>query len=149
MILRLACVSLVLMPSAVSAHAQVQSVPTLPPAVSAVGADWFARGAPVLFAGDLYYRAGARFHFDPNVMVPAGTLDGVTIYVDTSVQPYSEILVPIGGGLVQPYERRREGELAGTSGSHAPSFPTDRVPGEDARPTDDHESSQSDAPCSR
>lgn len=119
-----------------SAQSQgVQSVPTPPPVVSAVGSEWFQRGAPVLFAGDLYYRAGARFHFDPGVMVPAGSLDGVPIYVDTSVQPYSEILIPVGGGLMQPYERRREGELAGTSGSHTPSFPTDRVPWEAERST--------------
>jgi hypothetical protein len=34
------------------------------------------------------------------------------------------ILVPISRGVMQPYERPRRGELAGTSGSRAPSFPT-------------------------
>jgi len=63
-------------------------------------------------------------------MVQTGDIEGVPIYADTSVEPYSEFLVPIGRGLVQPYERRREGDLAGTTGSRAPSFPV-RSPAEE------------------
>ena len=33
------------------------------------------------------------------------------------------IYVPIGGGLMQPYERPRTGDLAGTTGNRAPSSP--------------------------
>jgi hypothetical protein len=40
--------------------------------------------------------------------------------------PFSVVYVPIGGNVVRPYERRREGELAGTTGSRAPSFPIQR-----------------------
>src|SRR5262249_28508135 len=39
---------------------------------------------------------------------------------------YSVVFVPVSGGLLQPYERRREGEVAGTVGSTAPSFPVAR-----------------------
>lgn len=112
-----------LLPAA--AGAQVYNVPTPAPTVSAVGRGWFEAREPILYAGDRYYPAGARYHFDPNIMVPAGTYDGIPIYVDTSVEAYSQILVPIGRGLVQPYERRRAGAIAGTTGSHAPGFPVE------------------------
>lgn len=110
--------------------AQAYNVPTPAPTVSAVGHEWFDNRIPILYAGDRYYPAGPRYHFDPGVMVPAGTFDGVPVYVDTSVEAYSQLLVPVGGGLVQPYERRRSGQLAGTTGSHAPEFPVDVLPWE-------------------
>ena len=37
--------------------------------------------------------------------------------------PYSIVYVPIGRGLLQPYERIRQGELAGSTGSRTPAFP--------------------------
>jgi hypothetical protein len=33
------------------------------------------------------------------------------------------VFVPVDGGLMQPFERPRDGELAGTVGSSVPSFP--------------------------
>lgn len=108
--------------------AQVYNLPTPPPAVSAADRDWYRQRLPILFAGDWYYPAGARYHFNPDVMVPVGTYDGLPLYADSTVEPYSELLVPVGGGLVQPYERRRTGQLAGTTGSRAPSLPVDVVP---------------------
>lgn len=123
------CVLVVLLFPALS-QAQAYSVPTPAPAVSAVGHDWFDNRLPILFAGDRYFPAGPRYHFDPNIMVPAGSFDGVPLYVDASVEAYSQVLVPAGGGMVQPYERRRSGELAGTTGSHAPEFPVDILPWE-------------------
>ena len=125
------CVLVVLLLPVASA-AQAYSVPTPEPTVSAVGRSWFDTREPILFAGDRYYPAGARYHFDPNLMVPAGAYDGIPVYVDTSVEAYSQILIPIGRGLVQPYERRRAGALAGTTGSHAPGFPVEIYPWESA-----------------
>jgi hypothetical protein len=78
---------------------------------------------PIYVDGDVFYPAGASVFFDQNVMVPSGTFDGVQLYVDTTIEPHSIVLVPIGRGLLQPYERRRQGELAGTVGSRTPSFP--------------------------
>lgn len=138
------CVLAVLF-AAASAPAQSFSVPTPAPVVSAVGHDWYDQRLPVFYAGDRYYPAGPRYHFDPNVMVPAGSFDGVPLYVDTSVAPYSQILVPIGGGLVQPYERRRIGALAGTTGSHAPEFPVDIVPWEE-QPADQYPAQAGEPP---
>ncbi len=107
------------------------------PAVTADGRDWLRNREPILFAGERYLPSGPTVHFQPDVMVPTGSYDGVPLYADTSLEPYSQILVPIGRGLLQPYERPREGNLAGTTGSRTPSFPValrPDVPVEGLRP---------------
>jgi hypothetical protein len=58
-------------------------------------------------------------------MAQTGRYENVPIYSDTTIEPYSEILVPLGSGRMRVYERRRDGELAGTTGSHVPTFPVD------------------------
>ena len=107
-----------------TATAQVQTRPTDPPLVTAANDSWYILGEPLQFAGELYYRAGATVFFNGNTMVRTGHYNGVPLYADTTVEPFSVILVPISRGVLQPYERPRRGELAGTSGSRAPSFPT-------------------------
>lgn len=87
--------------------------------------DWRTAGAPLVLGTAIYYPAGATVFFDPAVMVRTGSYEGVPLYVDPTLEPNSVIYVPIGGRLMRPYERRREGELAGTSGSRTPSFPVD------------------------
>lgn len=96
------------------------------PEVTAEGESWYLSGAPVTFAGRLYYPAGPRVHFLPSEMVRSGDVNGVPLFTRTTIEPYSLIFVPVGGGMMQPYERRRDGELAGTVGSAAPSFPVAR-----------------------
>ncbi len=103
--------------------AQVNYRPTDPPIVSAENESWYRLGEPLIFAGELYYPAGPVVFFNGDVMVPTGHYNGIPIYVDTTIEPYSIVLVPIGRGQLQPYERRRDGNLAGTSGSRPPSFP--------------------------
>lgn len=103
--------------------AQVNSRPTEPPTVSAGDASWYRQREPLIYAGSLYHPAGPVVFFDGNVMVRTGYYNGVPLYADTTIEPYSIVLVPIGRGQMQPYERIRDGELAGTSGSRAPSFP--------------------------
>ena len=105
------------------AFAQVVNRPTDPPIVSAENESWYRLGEPITFAGDVYYRAGPVVFFDGAVMVRTGHYNGVPLYADTTLEPYSVVFVPIGRGLVQPYERLRGGELAGTSGSRTSSFP--------------------------
>ena len=117
-----------------SPSAQTHTQPTRYPEATAAGRDWYTSRAPLYFAGSLYYRAGAERHFDADVMVQTGSFEGVPLFADTSIEPYSEILVPIGRGLVQPYERRREGEIAGTTGSRAPSFPVQSYAAEGYEP---------------
>jgi hypothetical protein len=50
------------------------------------------------------------------------------LYMDTTIEPYSVVLVPVRRGLMQPYERRRQGDLVGTTGSRTPSFPVRIAP---------------------
>ena len=103
--------------------AQVQSRPTDPPVVTAANESWYVNGEPLQFAGDLYYPAGARVFFNGNTMVRSGHYNGVPLYTDTTIEPYSIVYVPIQRGLVQPYERPRQGAFAGTVASRTPSFP--------------------------
>lgn len=113
---------------AVPASAQVVSRPTEPPIVTAENDGWYRRGEPVLFAGEAYHPGGAAVFFNGNVMVRTGHYNGVPLYANTTLEPYSVVFVPIGRGLMQPYERVRQNELAGTTGSRTPSFPVRTVP---------------------
>jgi hypothetical protein len=103
--------------------AQIQSRPTDPPVATAANESWYQLREPIQFAGDLYYRAGAAVFFDGNIMVRSGHYNGVPLYMDTTIEPYSVVLVPVRTGLMQPYERLRRGDLAGTTASRTPSFP--------------------------
>jgi len=106
-----------------SASAQVQSRPSDAPVVTAANESWYVNGEPLQFAGDLYYPAGATVFFNGNTMVRSGNYNGVPLYTDTTIEPYSIVYVPIQRGLVRPYERLRQGALAGTVASRTPSFP--------------------------
>lgn len=108
------------------ATAQVYLAPTAAPQVTAANAAWQQRGEPVFYAGSFYYPTGPSVFFDGNVMVRTGTYEGVPLYVDATLIPYSIVYVPIGGNVMRPYERLRDGELVGTVGSRTPSFPIGR-----------------------
>jgi hypothetical protein len=110
------------------AGAQVQSRPTDPPLVTAINESWYQLREPLQFAGDLYYPAGAMVYFNGNTMVRTGHYNGVPLYADTTLEPFSIVFVPVSRGSMQPYERKRRGELAGTTGSTPPSFPVQPVP---------------------
>jgi hypothetical protein len=114
---------LVALAVAAPAGGQAQSRPTDPPLVTAAAESWYQLREPLQFAGELYYPAGATVFFNGNHMVRTGHYNGVPLYADTTVEPYSIVLVPISRGTLRPYERRRSGDLAGTTGSRAPSFP--------------------------
>lgn len=110
-----------------------QAQPTLQtnpqPFVTAESEPWYQNAEPVMFAGNIYYRVGPQVHFNGNEMVRSGFFQGVPLYARTTVEPFSLVYVPLSGGLMQPYERRRTGDMAGTSGSSAPSFPVATSPG--------------------
>ena len=127
-----------------SVRAQISLQPTPPPTATAENESWYLSGEPVALGGNLYYPAGAVTHFSRNEMVRTGTYGNTPIYVRTTQEPGSIIYVPLAGGLVRPYERRRSGDLAGTVGSTAPSFrvtlpaeeaPSSTVPSAPAPPT--------------
>jgi hypothetical protein len=113
-----------LLPGAVSA--QLPYRPTPPPSRTAVNTTWYQERQSIFVSGDYYYPAGASVFFDANTMVLIGFYDGVPLYADMTLEPHSIVLVPVARGLMQPYERRREGYLVGTVGSRPPSFPVRR-----------------------
>ena len=112
----------VLVGAANTSSGQVTLRPTPAPVVTAENETWLRTGEPLAFAGNLYYPAGAAIHFLANEMVRTGSFRGVPLYSRTTIEPFSVIFVPIGGGLMQPYERRRDFDLAGTQGSSAPAL---------------------------
>jgi hypothetical protein len=104
--------------------AQVQHRPTDPPIVTAANESWYQLREPIQVSGDVYYPAGAAVFFDSNVMVRTGHYNGVPLYANTTLEPFSVVFVPVSRGQMQPYERRR----SGTTASRAPSFPVRVVP---------------------
>jgi hypothetical protein len=100
--------------------------PTPPPQVTAANASWQINGEPIFFSGQFYYPAGPTVYFDGNVMVRSGVYESVPLYSDTTLEPNSIVFVPVGGKVMRPYERKRDGQLAGTVGSRAPAFPIQR-----------------------
>ena len=113
--------------TAAPAWAQVHSRPTEPPIVTAENEQWYRQGEPLQVGGDVYYPAGPNIFFNGNTMVRTAHFNGVPLYADTTLEPYSVVLVPVGRGVMQPYERPRRGDLAGTTGSRAPAFPVQAV----------------------
>ena len=107
-----------------TAYAQVTWQPSTPPQVTAEDTSWYQAGEPVFWDGNYYYPAGAPQGFNPYQMVRAGSFRGIPLYTDATLEPYSIVFVPVNGGRLRPYERRRTGLLAGTTGSRAPSLPT-------------------------
>lgn len=96
-----------------------------PPRAVAGDTAWYRAGEPVPHRGVVYYPGGAQTFFDGNRMVLVGEYRGVPLYADTTLETGSLIYVPVSGRVMQPYERLREGALAGTSGSRTPSYPPD------------------------
>lgn len=121
-------VVVLLLLAATPAAAQIVMRPTDPPMVTAANESWYLLGEPIQFAGDVYYPAGPAIFFDGNVMARSGHYNGVPLYMDTTIEPYSVVLVPVSRGLMQPYERRRQGDLVGTTGSRTPAFPVRIAP---------------------
>lgn len=121
-----AAAALVLLVSGMAARdsaAQVTYQPTPEPVVTAENETWYLEGEPITYSGAFYYPTGPKVYFNRHEMVRSGSYDGVPIYVRPTIDSFSVVYVPLPGGLMQPYERRREGELAGTTGNIAPSFP--------------------------
>jgi hypothetical protein len=106
-------------------NAQVFQFRTPPPDASAAGAPWQISSDPIVVGGLTYYPTRGFRLFDGQVMVQTGLFEGVPVYSDATIEPYSELYVPLGSGRMRVYERRRERELAGTTGSHTPTFPVD------------------------
>ncbi|MEO7791565.1 MAG: hypothetical protein ABIX28_18530, partial [Vicinamibacterales bacterium] len=109
-----------------TASAQATMRPERRPVVTAENERWYFEGQPITYQGGLYYPAGAPVFFNVNEMARTGDYLGIPLYVLSTRDSTGVVYVPVAGGLVRPYERRRDGEVAGTVGNAAPSFPVSR-----------------------
>jgi len=106
-------------------NAQPYAYGTPAPEVTAANADWQARSEPIIVNGLIYFPTRAFRLFDAQVMAQAGVYNGVPVYADVTLEPFSIVYVPLSASNMRVYERRREGMLAGTTGSRTPSFPVE------------------------
>ena len=104
--------------------AQVYQFATPPPQVTAASAEWQINGVPIQVDGVVYQPTALVRPFDRNVMTQVGVFDGVPVYADATLEPYSILYVPVARGM-RTYERIRSGNLADTTGSRTPSFPVE------------------------
>ena len=105
-------------------NAQVYPLRTAPE-VTASAAEWQINSQPILVNGSVYLPTRSVRPFDSQVMVRVAVYQGVPLYADVTIEPNSIIYTPIGGDRMRTYERRRDRELAGTTGSRTPSFPVE------------------------
>jgi len=120
-VLSLALCTAVLLPK--TGSAQAFSVRTPAPDATAAAAEWQINSDPIVVSGLVYSPTRGFRMFDGAVMVQIAVFDGVPIYADATLEPYSVVYVPLGRDRMREYERRRDRELASTTGSRAPSFP--------------------------
>jgi len=105
-------------------NAQVYDSRTLPPDVSAADASWQVNSQPIVVEALIFYPTREYRQFDGQVMAQIGVYQGVPIFADTTLEPWSLVYVPVGRERLRAYERPRTRELAGTSGSRSASFVT-------------------------
>ena len=110
-------------------NAQVYPSRMSPAEATASAAEWQINSEPILVNSAVYLPTRSVTLFDGQVMVRVGAYRSVPVYADVTLEPNSMIYVPIGGDRVRRYERRRDRELAGTTGSRPPSFPVE-IPGQ-------------------
>jgi len=94
----------------VPAFAQVERRPTEPPIVTAENDSWYRLAEPLVLDGTVYVPDGPIAFFNGNTMVRTGHYNGVPVYADTTLPPFSVVFVPIGRGLMHPYERAQAGD---------------------------------------
>jgi hypothetical protein len=109
-----------------SARAQSPAGANPQPTVTADNEPWYRSGEPLTYEGNVYYAVGPLTAFNRNEMVRTGFYRGIPLYTRTTYEPWSVVFVPVSGGYMRPYLRRRSGEIAGTIGSIGPGVPIER-----------------------
>ena len=113
----------VLLPKVGSAQAYQFKTP--PPPVTAQYEAWQFSDEPIIVNGLIYYPTRETRFFDGEIMSQVGVYRRVPVYADVTLEPHSVIYLPVGRQMMRGYERRRDGELAGTTGSRMPAFPVE------------------------
>jgi hypothetical protein len=110
-----------------SALAQTALSSSPQPVVTADNEAWYVNGEPLLYQGYVFHPVGPQTAFNRNEMVRSGFYRGIPLYTRTTYEPWSVVFVPLASGFMQPYIRRREGEIGGTLGSIGPGIPPERM----------------------
>lgn len=105
--------------------AQAYPLRAAPPEVTAATAEWQINGDGIIVNSLVYLPTRAMRLFDGQVMAQVGVYRGVPVYADVTLEPNSIIYLPVGGDRLRTYERRRNRELAGTTGSRTATFPVE------------------------
>jgi hypothetical protein len=98
---------------------------TAPPQVNAATAVWQLNSEPIIVSSTLFQATRATRMFDGQVMVQVGVYQRVPVYADVTLEPNSVVYVPVAGNQLRVYERRRDHDLAATTGSRTPSSPVE------------------------
>jgi len=121
----LSCFTIVAMLVPNVGSAQGAPLRTSPPRVTAASADWQLNSEPIIVSSTLFQATRATRMFDGQVMVQVGVYQRVPVYADVTLEPNSVVYVPVARNELRVYERRRDHDLAGTTGSRTPSFPVE------------------------
>ena len=113
--------------SPITSHSQVPSAAFPVPMVTAENESWYLAGEPLTYDGYVFHPTGPLTAFNRNEMVRSGFYRGIPLYTRTTYEPWSVVYVPLPGGFMQPYIRRRSGEIGGTLGSIGPGLPVERA----------------------
>ncbi len=111
----------VLVPKVGSAQALPHRTAT--PEVNAATADWQLNSEPIIVSSTLFQATRATRMFDGQVMVQVGVYQRIPVYADVTLEPNSVVYVPVARNQLRVYERRRDHDLAATTGSLTRSFP--------------------------
>ena len=84
--------------------------------VNAAASEWQINSEPIPVAGLVYTPTREYRLFDNNVMTQIGVYEGVPVFADVTLEPWSVVYVPVGGEKMRTYNRRRDAEVGATSG---------------------------------
>jgi len=108
----------VLLPAAGSA--QIDQFRSSAPQVTASNASWQINSEPIVLHGLVFFPTREYRLFDGQVMAQIGIYQGVPVYADTTLEPWSLVYVPVGRDRMRVWKPSR-GELApSTSTAWAP-----------------------------
>jgi hypothetical protein len=98
----LGCITSVALLMPTVGNAQVYEVRSSPE-VSAAASDWQVNSQLIPIDGLVYAPTRESRMFDPQVMVQIAVYQGVSIFADATMQPWSVVYVPVGSGRMRTY----------------------------------------------
>jgi len=95
---------------------QVMQYRSPSPDVTAATAPWQANNEPIVVQGLAYFPTREMRMFDGQVMTQIDVYQGVPIYADTTIEPFTLVYVPLTRDRMRTYERPHDPDYAAISG---------------------------------